>query len=68
MKFMQYDCLFSREKEKEEAEKKKEDLPDLLSNDMYREMLRKKWEAEEEAAAKGPLGPTHYQNVKYDGE
>ncbi|XP_072037113.1 coiled-coil domain-containing protein 174-like [Amphiura filiformis] len=41
-------------------------LPDLLSQDMYREMLRKKWETEaEEAAKKGP-GPVHYQNVKFD--
>ncbi|XP_041463580.1 coiled-coil domain-containing protein 174-like [Lytechinus variegatus] len=54
-----------KEQEKE-AEKKKEDLPDLMSNDMYREMLRKKWEEEEEQAAKGPLGSTHYQNLKYD--
>ncbi|XP_063954719.1 coiled-coil domain-containing protein 174-like isoform X2 [Lytechinus pictus] len=55
-----------KEQEKKEAEKKKEDLPDLMSNDMYREMLRKKWEEEEEQAAKGPLGSTHYQNLKYD--
>lgn len=54
------------DKQKEDTEEKKEDLPDLMSNDMYREMLRKKWEEEEEAAAKGPLKSTHYQNVKYD--
>ncbi|XP_071478123.1 coiled-coil domain-containing protein 174-like [Diadema antillarum] len=55
-----------QEKEEKKTSEKGEELPDLMSNDMYREMLRKKWEAEEEAAANGPQGPTHYQNVKYD--
>eukprot|EP00057_Strongylocentrotus_purpuratus_P032071 XP_786551.2 PREDICTED: coiled-coil domain-containing protein 174 [Strongylocentrotus purpuratus] len=54
------------EPEKKHVEEKKDDLPDLMSNDMYREMLRKKWEEEEEEAAKGPLVSTHFQNVKYD--
>ena len=35
---------------------------------MYREMLRKKWEQEEEEAAKKGPGPVHYQNVKFDGK
>ena len=39
----------------------------MLSDDMRREMLRKKWEKEEEEAAKRPMGPVHYENVKYDG-
>ncbi|XP_071955196.1 coiled-coil domain-containing protein 174-like [Antedon mediterranea] len=40
--------------------------PDLMSSDMYREMLRKKWEKEEEEALNRPSGPVHYQNVRYD--
>ncbi|XP_072178421.1 coiled-coil domain-containing protein 174-like [Diadema setosum] len=55
-----------QEKEEKTKPEKGEELPDLMSNDMYREMLRKKWEAEEEAASNGPQGSTHYQNVKYD--
>ena len=57
--------LLFREKEEKVA---KESLPDLLSSDMHREMMRKKWEAEEEEMrARGP-GPLHYQNVRFDGE
>ncbi|XP_022291209.2 coiled-coil domain-containing protein 174-like isoform X2 [Crassostrea virginica] len=36
---------------------------ELVSNDMYREMLRQKWEEEEEAAMNQPI---HYSNVQYD--
>ncbi|RDD40139.1 Connector enhancer of kinase suppressor of ras 3 [Trichoplax sp. H2] len=39
----------------------------MLSDDMRREMLRKKWEKEEEEAARRPMGPVHYENVKFDG-
>ncbi|XP_033641587.1 coiled-coil domain-containing protein 174-like isoform X2 [Asterias rubens] len=37
-----------REKDHREKSMKQESLPDLLSSDMHREMMRKKWEAEEE--------------------
>ena len=37
---------------------------ELVSNDMYREMLRQKWEEEAEAAMNQPI---HYSNVQYDG-
>ena len=40
--------------------------PDLMSADMYREMLRKKWEQEEQEALSKPNGPVHYANVQYD--
>ncbi len=58
--------MFYREQEKKEK-LGTDTLPDLLSEDMYREMLRKKWETEEEEAAKRGPGPVHYQNVKFDG-
>ncbi|XP_006822366.1 coiled-coil domain-containing protein 174-like [Saccoglossus kowalevskii] len=43
-----------------------EDEPDLLSADMKREMLRKKWEEEEAEAMSKPVGPVHYENVRYE--
>ena len=55
-------------REKEDRAEGKEGLPDLLSKDMYREMMRKKWEEEEEdLRQKGP-GSVHYQNVRFDGK
>ncbi|KAK3585520.1 hypothetical protein CHS0354_022929 [Potamilus streckersoni] len=42
---------------------KLQDQPELLSADMRREMLRKKWEAE---AARNSTGPIHYSNVQFD--
>ncbi|XP_071800549.1 glutamyl-tRNA(Gln) amidotransferase subunit A, mitochondrial-like [Asterias amurensis] len=45
---------------------KRESLPDLLSSDMHREMIRKKWEAEEEKMRSRGSGPLHYQNLKFD--
>ena len=39
-----------------------------MSADMHREMLRQKWETEEEEMANNPAGPVHYSNVRFDGE
>jgi hypothetical protein len=39
----------------------------LLSDDMKREMLRQKWEKEEEEMMQRQ-GPTHYENVRFDGQ
>ncbi|XP_061193538.1 coiled-coil domain-containing protein 174-like [Saccostrea echinata] len=36
---------------------------EMVSNDMYKEMLRQKWEEEELAAMNQPI---HYSNVQYD--
>ena len=47
---------------------KLESLPDLLSSDMHREMIRKKWEAEEEEMRSRGPGPLHDQNIKFDGK
>ncbi|XP_033095877.1 coiled-coil domain-containing protein 174-like isoform X2 [Anneissia japonica] len=52
--------------EKGMKEDETDENPQLLSSDMYREMLRKKWEKEEEDALNRPSGPVHYQNVRYD--
>jgi hypothetical protein len=38
---------------------------EMVSNDMYKEMLRQKWEEEENAAMDQPI---HYSNVQYDGK
>lgn len=38
-----------------------------MSHDMRREMLRQKWEKEEQEALNRPVGPTHYANVQFDG-
>ncbi|KAK3754867.1 hypothetical protein QZH41_011341 [Actinostola sp. cb2023] len=40
--------------------------PTLLSDDMRREIMRKKWEKEEEEAMNRPVGPVHYQNIQFD--
>ena len=47
---------------------KQETLPDLLSSDMHRKMMRKKWEAEEEEMRSRGPGPLHYQNLMFDGK
>ncbi|XP_064627208.1 coiled-coil domain-containing protein 174-like [Lineus longissimus] len=41
-------------------------MPDLLSSDMYRQMLREKWEKEEKEAMEKPTGPVHYENIRFD--
>ena len=38
-----------------------------MSEDMHRELLRQKWEAEEEEMAEKPVGPLHYQDIRHDG-
>ncbi|XP_038078741.1 coiled-coil domain-containing protein 174-like [Patiria miniata] len=53
-------------KDKEEKKASEESLPDLLSNDMYREMMRKKWEEQEEELRRRGPGEVHYQNVRFD--
>lgn len=30
-------------------------------------MLHEKWDAEERKAVEGPIGPIHYENVRFDG-
>ncbi len=40
--------------------------PDLMSEDMYREQMRQKWEAEQEEMLKNQ-DTVHYSNVKFDG-
>jgi hypothetical protein len=44
------------------------ELPDLLSSDLYRQMLREKWEKEEKEAMDKPTGPVHYENIRFDGK
>lgn len=39
---------------------------ELLSEDMKRELLRQKWEQEEEELLNRPAGPIHYSNVQFD--
>ncbi|XP_033646284.1 coiled-coil domain-containing protein 174-like isoform X1 [Asterias rubens] len=56
------------EKDDKEKAMKQETLPDLLSSDMHRKMMRKKWEAEEEEMRSRGPGPLHYQNLKFDEE
>ncbi|XP_033625431.1 coiled-coil domain-containing protein 174-like [Asterias rubens] len=57
-----------RGKDDKEKAMKQETLPDLLSSDMHRKMMRKKWEAEEEEMRSRGPGPLHYQNLKFDEE
>ncbi|XP_078373818.1 coiled-coil domain-containing protein 174-like isoform X2 [Oculina patagonica] len=40
--------------------------PTLLSEDMRRELMRQKWEKEEEEAMNKPVGPVHYQDIRFD--
>ncbi|XP_068696263.1 coiled-coil domain-containing protein 174-like [Montipora foliosa] len=40
--------------------------PTLLSEDMRREMTRKQWEKEQEEAMNKPVGPVHYQDIRFD--
>ena len=59
---------YRREKDDKKKSMKQESLTDLLSSDMHREMMRKKWEAEEEEMRSRGPGPLHYQNLKFDGK
>ncbi|XP_029193544.2 coiled-coil domain-containing protein 174-like [Acropora millepora] len=40
--------------------------PTLLSEDMRRELMRQQWEKEEEEAMNKPVGPLHYQDIRFD--
>lgn len=40
--------------------------PELLSDDMKKEIIRQKWEDQEKETLSQPVGPTHYENVRYD--
>lgn len=42
--------------------------PTLLSEDMRRELARQEWEKEEEEAINKPIGPVHYQDIRFDGK
>ena len=42
--------------------------PTLLSEDMRRELARQEWEKEEEEAMNKPIGPVHYQDIRFDGK
>ncbi|XP_022251431.1 coiled-coil domain-containing protein 174-like isoform X2 [Limulus polyphemus] len=39
---------------------------ELLSDDMRKEIIRQNWEHQEKEALSQPVGPTHYENVRYD--
>ena len=41
-------------------------LPDLMSADMHREILREKWEKEQQEMLKNQ-DTVHYANVQFDG-
>ena len=58
-------------KEKDEKVKLKsleESKLTLLSDDMRREMIRKRWEEEVQEALDKPVGPVHYQDILFDGK
>lgn len=42
--------------------------PTLLSEDMRRELARQEWEKEEEEAMNKPIGPVHYQDIRFNGK
>lgn len=42
--------------------------PTHLSEDMKRELMRQKWEQEEEEAMNKPVGPVHYQDKRFSGK
>ena len=35
---------------------------------MRRELARQEWEKEEEEAINKPIGPVHYQDIRFDGK
>ncbi|XP_013400411.1 myb-like protein X isoform X2 [Lingula anatina] len=56
-------------KETRNVKSTNEDLsskPSLVSNDMYKEMLRQKWEKEALEDLNKPVGDVHYANVQFD--
>jgi hypothetical protein len=48
-----------------DALKRDESLPELMSDDMYREKMRQQWEEEEQRSMEQP--ETHYANVQFNG-
>jgi len=48
------------------SEETTEQLPDLMSSDMHREILRQKWEAEQKDMLDNQE-TVHYANVRFDG-
>ncbi|KAF6036574.1 hypothetical protein EB796_005108 [Bugula neritina] len=48
------------------SEETTEQLPDLMSSDMHREILRQKWEAEQKYMLDNQ-DTVHYANVRFDG-
>ncbi|XP_071852261.1 coiled-coil domain-containing protein 174-like [Apostichopus japonicus] len=42
------------------------DMPEMMSSDMYRERMRKKWEQEQEDLLNRGQSSIHYQNVRFD--
>ncbi len=62
-----YSCVFYVcNRQGPELSKAKDVGPDLMSQDMYREQMRQKWEAEQEEMLKSQ-DTVHYSNVKFDG-
>lgn len=62
-------CLRKDLKQLQEMDKdisNRQSPPTLLSEDMRRELMRQKWEKEEEEALNKPVGPVHYQDIRFD--
>ncbi|GAB1607392.1 coiled-coil domain-containing protein 174-like [Argonauta hians] len=52
--------------ESESTKLPKESSEILNPQDRYRQMLHEKWDAEERKTLEGPIGPIHYENVRFD--
>ncbi|KAJ8049939.1 hypothetical protein HOLleu_02908 [Holothuria leucospilota] len=65
---MKMDKNLHPEKFREESLKTDEDgtTPELMSSDMQRERMRKKWEQEEQELLERGQTSIHYQNVRFD--
>lgn len=65
-------CLRKDLKHLQEMDKDMNDMnapkgpPTLLSEDMRRDLARQEWEKEEEEAMNKPIGPVHYQDIRFD--
>ncbi|XP_060071646.1 coiled-coil domain-containing protein 174-like [Ylistrum balloti] len=60
---MRKDLKDLREKDRKTSDKRLNEMPTLLSEDMRREIQRQKWEDEAKANLNGPV---HYSNVQFD--
>jgi len=58
-------ALFTRRTLLRDADINDSTLPELMSDDMYKERLRAKWEEEERRNMEQP--ESHYANVQFDG-